>query len=147
MFVQKTQHLNNESVERNWFVVDASGKVLGRLASEIAKVLRGKNKPVFSPHVDAGDFVVVVNADKVVLTGSKMDKKMYHRHSNHIGGIKSFKAKDMLARTPEYLVMTAVQGMLPKTSLGRKQLTKLKVFAGVKHDHEAQKPQTLEINY
>ena len=131
-------------VERKWYVVDAGDKILGRLASEIANILRGKHKPVFTPHMDAGDYVVVVNADKVILTGSKLDKKIYYRHSGYIGGLRQTTAKEMLQKRPENLIKYAVKGMLPKTSLGRRQLLKLKVYTGPDHPHQAQNPVTLE---
>jgi large subunit ribosomal protein L13 len=132
-------------VEKKWHLVDADGKVLGRLASEIAGLLRGKNKPIFTPHMDAGDYVIVVNADKVVLTGDKLDKKIYYHHSGYVGGLKQTTAKDLLRKRPENLLMLAVKGMLPKTSLGRRQLKKLKIYAGPDHPHQAQNPEKLEI--
>lgn len=127
-------------VPREWLLVDAQGKVLGRLASRIAMALRGKNKPTFTPHLDAGDFVVVVNADKVVLTGQKWDKKVYYRHTGYMGGLKSITARQLLKKRPEDLLRQAVRGMLPKNSLGRQLLKKLKVYAGPGHPHEAQQP-------
>ncbi len=132
-------------IERNWYVVDAQGKVLGRLASEIAMRLRGKHKPNFSTFMDVGDFVVVVNADKVRLTGKKWDDKIYYHHTGYIGGIKQRTAKELLERKPEELLRKAVKGMLPKNPLGRAQLKKLKVYAGEEHPHEAQQPQPLEL--
>ncbi len=132
-------------VVRKWFLLDAEGKPLGRLASEIAKVLRGKHKPFFTPHVDTGDFVIVINAEKVKLTGKKLDDKIYYRHSGYPGGIKSINARRLLEKYPERVLMQAVRGMLPKNSLGRKQLKKLKVHAGPDHPHEAQKPERLEL--
>lgn len=131
--------------QRDWYVIDADGKVLGRLASQIASILRGKNKPTFTPHLDAGDFVVVINADKVVLTGNKEDKKIYWRYSGFYGGEKATTARKMRATHPERMVEFAVQGMLPKTSLGRTQLKKLKVYAGTNHPHTAQQPKPLDI--
>ncbi len=128
-----------------WYVVDAEGKVLGRLATEVAKVLRGKHKPSFTPHIDMGDFVVVVNARGVRLTGKKLEDKVYYRHSGYPGGIRSKTAGKMLADKPESLVQLAVKGMLPKSRLGRKVLNKLKVYAGPDHPHEAQKPQPLVV--
>ncbi len=131
-------------VEQRWFVVDATDQVLGRLATRIATVLRGKHKPQFTPHVDTGDYVVVVNADKVKLTGAKLDKKMYYRHSRYPGGLKSKTARQMLAEKPEELFRHAVWGMLPKNRLGRKLIGKLKVYRGPDHPHAAQKPVPLE---
>lgn len=142
-----TVHMKTDEAlaQRQWFVVDADGKVLGRLASEVAKVLRGKNKPIFSPHVDTGDFVIVVNARGLKLTGRKLDKKVYYRHSEFPGGIRATTAEKMLADKPEALVRLAVKGMLPKNRLARKLVTKLKVYPGPDHPHAAQKPQPLEI--
>ena len=136
----KTYSAKKGDVERNWVVVDAEGQVLGRLASRIALILRGKDKPIFTPHVDTGDFVVVVNADKVILSGNKLDEKVYYWHSGYPGGIKNIKAKDLLEKKPEELVRKAVKGMLPKNKLGRKIFNKLKVYAGPDHPHEAQQP-------
>lgn len=130
-------------IERRWFVVDASGQVLGRLATKIATVLRGKHKPQFTPHLDTGDFVVVVNAEKVRLTGRKLDQKKYYRHSGYMGGLKEFTAKQMLQRKPEEVIRLAVKRMLPKNRLGRKQLKKLKIYAGPEHPHVAQQPKPL----
>ena len=130
---------------RSWYVVDAEGKVLGRLASQIANVLRGKNKPNFTPHLDSGDFVVVLNADKIVLTGNKEDAKIYWRYTGYYGGEKATPAKKLRATHPERMIQTAVQGMLPNGPLGRQQLKKLKCYAGTDHPHAAQKPQPLEI--
>ena len=127
-------------VPRNWYVVDAQGKVLGRLASRIAMVLRGKNKPVFTPHMDTGDFVVVVNAAQVQMTGRKLDNKMYYRHSGFMGGLKEISARKQLDKKPEEVLRHAVRGMLPKNSLGRQLLTKLKIYAGGEHPHQAQQP-------
>jgi large subunit ribosomal protein L13 len=141
----KTFVAKEHEVEKKWHLVDADGKVLGRLASEIADLLRGKNKPIFTPHMDAGDYVIVVNADKVVLTGDKLDKKIYYHHSGYVGGLKQTTAKDLLRKRPENLLMLAVKGMLPKTSLGRRQLKKLKIYAGPDHPHQAQNPEKLEI--
>lgn len=134
-----------QTAQREWFVIDAHGKTLGRLATELATILRGKNKPTFTPHVDTGDFVVVVNAEKVVLTGQKLDQKMYWRHTGHPGGIKGKTARDMLATKPEEVIRKAVKGMLPKNTLGRGMLTKLKIYASPDHPHEAQQPQTIEL--
>jgi large subunit ribosomal protein L13 len=131
--------------QRQWYVVDAQGKVLGRMASEIAKILRGKNKPIFTPNVDAGDFVIVVNARGLKLTGKKLQKKVYYRHTEYPGGIRERTAEKMLEEKPEDLVLPAVKGMLPKNRLSRRLVTKLKVYAGPEHPHEAQKPQPLAI--
>jgi large subunit ribosomal protein L13 len=131
--------------QRQWYVIDAQGKVLGRMASEIAKVLRGKNKPIFTPNVDAGDFVIVINARGVKLTGKKLQKKVYYRHTEYPGGIRERTAEKMLEEKPEDLVLLAVKGMLPKNRLSRRLVTKLKVYAGPEHPHEAQKPQPLAI--
>ncbi|RCX12756.1 LSU ribosomal protein L13P [Anaerobacterium chartisolvens] len=135
-----------EEVERKWYVVDAEGKVLGRLASEVASILRGKNKPIYTPHVDTGDFVIVLNADKVVLTGKKLEQKMYRRHSGYPGGMKEIKYRHFMEKTPERAVELAIKGMLPKNSLGRAMFKKLKVYKGSQHEHAAQKPEVLEIN-
>lgn len=134
-----------EEVERKWYLVDAEGKTLGRLASEIAKILKGKNKPVYTPHVDTGDFVIVVNADKVVLTGKKLSQKKYRRHSMYPGGLKEISYDELLDKKPEEAVMRAVKGMLPHNSLGRKMLKKLKVYRGPEHEHQAQKPEVIEL--
>ena len=141
----KTFHVRKGDVEKKWYLVDAQGKVLGRLASEIAKVLRGKNSPIFSPHVDTGDFVIVVNAEKIKLTGDKLKKKTYYHHSGYPGGIKSITAEKLLVKKPEELIRRAVKGMLPKNRLGRKIFKKLKIYAGPDHPHEAQQPQHLEV--
>lgn len=134
---------NPAKVERKWYVVDATGYTLGRLASEVAKVLRGKNKPVFTPHVDTGDYVIVVNADKIKVTGKKMDQKIYYNHSDYVGGMKETTLKEMMAKKPEKVVELAVKGMLPKGPLGREMYTKLFVYAGPEHKHAAQKPEAL----
>jgi large subunit ribosomal protein L13 len=131
--------------ERNWLVVDASGKTLGRLATRIADALRGKRKPEYTPHIDVGDFVIVVNAEKVAVTGRKREEKLYRRHSGYPGGLRSRTLGDMLQRRPEEVIRLAVRGMLPRTRLGRAQLRKLKVYAGPDHPHEAQKPEPMEI--
>lgn len=141
----KTFHAKKENIDRNWLVVDAEGKVLGRLASEIAKRLRGKDKPVYTPYVDTGDFVIVVNAGKVHLTGKKLTDKIYYRHSGFPGGIKQIAAGKMLSEKPTEALRLAVKGMLPKNSLGRAMLKKLKIYAGSDHRHAAQCPQTLEL--
>jgi large subunit ribosomal protein L13 len=132
-------------VERKWYVVDAEGKHLGRLATEIVRVLRGKNKPQYTPHVDVGDFVVVVNADRVALTGRKAEQRVYRRHSGYPGGMKETSYEQMLARKPTEVLRKAVYGMMPKTRLARKQFKKLKIYAGPEHPHAAQDPQTLEV--
>ena len=131
------------TIERKWYVVDATGYTLGRLASEVAKVLRGKNKPIFTPHIDTGDFVIVVNADKVKVTGKKMDQKMYYSHSDYVGGFKETTLKEMMAKKPEKVFELAVKGMLPKGPLGRQMITKLNVYAGAEHPHAAQKPEVI----
>ncbi len=133
-------------VERKWYVVDASGKPLGRLASEVARILRGKHKPEYTPHVDVGDFVIVLNADKVVLTGKKLDKKMYRRHTLYPGGLKEMPYRQFLAKMPERAVELAVKRMLPQNRLGRAMFKKLKVYRGDQHKHQAQKPEVLNIN-
>jgi len=134
-----------EEVERKWYVVDAAGQTLGRLASEVASMLRGKNKPTFTPHLDTGDFVVVINAEKIVLTGNKLVQKMYYRHSNYPGGFKATRYDVMLKTKPEFVIEKAVKGMLPHTRLGRAQGKKLKVYAGAEHPHAAQQPQEWTI--
>ena len=131
------------TIEREWYVVDATGHTLGRLASEVASVLRGKNKPQFTPHVDTGDYVIVVNADKIKVTGKKMDQKIYYNHSDYVGGMKETTLKEMMAKKPEKVVELAVKGMLPKGPLGREMYTKLFVYAGPEHKHAAQKPEVL----
>ncbi len=141
----KTYQAKKEEVEHQWYLVDAEGKVLGRLASELAKILRGKNKPIYTPHVDTGDFVIVVNAGKVALTGKKMKDKIYYHHTGYPGGIREMSAEKLLAKKPTEMIRIAVKGMLPKNSLGRQMFQKLKVYAGAKHPHEAQKPVPLEI--
>lgn len=143
--MMKTQFAKKGEIERKWYVVDAEGKVLGRLASQIASHLRGKHKPVFTPHVDTGDFVVVVNADKVKFTGKKLDQKLYYRHSNYPGGLRSETLKKRLETKPEEVVRDAVWGMLPKNRLGRTLIKKLKVYRGTEHPHEAQKPEPLSV--
>jgi len=141
----KTFVAKEHEIEKKWYLIDAKEKVLGRLASEIASILRGKNKPIFTPHMDAGDYVVVINADRVILTGGKIEKKMYYHHSGYVGGLKETTAKEMLSKKPENLIKFAVKGMLPKNSLGRRQLTKLKIYAGQDYPHQAQQPEKLEI--
>ena len=139
----KTFMASPEKIERKWYVVDAEGQTLGRLASEVAKVLRGKNKPEYTPHVDTGDYVIVVNADKIKVTGKKMDQKIYYNHSDYVGGMKETTLKEMMAKKPEKVVELAVKGMLPKGPLGREMYTKLFVYAGPEHKHAAQKPEVL----
>ncbi|NPU85092.1 MAG: 50S ribosomal protein L13 [Syntrophaceae bacterium] len=141
----KTYSARKEDVQRDWYVVDAEGKTLGRLASEIASRLRGKHKPIYTPHVDTGDFIIVVNAEKVVLTGRKLTDKMYYSHSGYPGGLKSITAGKLLQTRPEDVLRIAVQGMLPKNTLGRQMLRKLKIYKGGTHGHEAQSPRTLEL--
>ena len=135
-----------EEVQRKWYVIDAEGKVLGRMASEIAKILRGKNKPIYTPHVDTGDFVIVINAEKIVLTGNKLDQKMHRKHSHYPGGLKETPYRKIMEEKPEMAVYEAVKGMLPHNSLGRKMLKKLKIYKGSEHEHQAQKPEALELN-
>ena len=142
----KTFMAKPQEVERKWYVVDAEGKPLGRLASEVAAILRGKNKPIFTPHVDTGDHVIVLNAEKVLLTGNKLDQKLYRHHSLHPGGMKEIKYRHLMAKHPERAIELAVKGMLPKNSLGRQMFRKLKVYAGPEHDHQAQKPEVLDLN-
>ena len=132
-------------IQKKWYVVDASGKVLGRLATQLAARLRGKHRPDFTPHLDTGDFIIVVNAEKVKLTGSKLDQKMYHRHSGYLGGLKSVNARTMLEKKPEDVIRLAVKRMMPKNRLARQQMKKLKIYRGKEHPHQAQMPETLEI--
>src|SRR3954464_3618048 len=141
----KTYVANANDRERNWLVVDANGQTLVRLATQIADALRGKRKPTYTPHVDVGDFVVVVNAEKISVTGAKRQEKLYHRHSGYPGGLKTRTLDEMLDRRPEEVIRLAVKGMLPRNRLARKQLTKLKIYAGPEHPHAAQQPQPLEI--
>jgi large subunit ribosomal protein L13 len=145
MYVQKTFTLKDKTADKKWYVVDATDMIVGRLASEVAKVLKGKNKPQYCTNLDAGDFVIVINAEKVKFTGNKWDVKEYNWHTNHIGGIKTRTAKEQLAKHPELIVYEAVKGMMPKNTLGREQLTKLKVFTGSTHTHEAQQPTALKF--
>ena len=139
----QTYMANPDKIERKWYVVDAEGCTLGRLASGVASVLRGKNKPQFTPHVDTGDYVIVVNADKIKVTGKKMDQKIYYNHSDYVGGMKETTLKEMMAKKPEKVVELAVKGMLPKGPLGREMYTKLFLYAGPEHKHAAQKPEVL----
>ncbi|MDR1209253.1 MAG: 50S ribosomal protein L13 [Clostridiales bacterium] len=134
-------------IERKWYVVDAEGQTLGRFATEIAKILRGKNKPIFTPHVDTGDFVIVVNAEKIKVTGNKLDSKIYRHHSGYVSGLKEITLRSLLAKKPTEAVRHAVKGMLPKNALGRQTFRKLKVYAGPEHKHHAQKPEAVEIKY
>lgn len=136
---------NPDKLDRKWYVVDASGCTLGRLSSEVASVLRGKNKTCFTPHVDCGDYVIVVNADKIKVTGKKLDQKIYYHHSDYVGGMKETTLKELLAKKPERVIEFAVKGMLPKGPLGRKMYTKLHVYAGSDHNHAAQKPEVMTI--
>lgn len=131
------------TIERKWYVVDATGYTLGRLASEVAKILRGKNKPIFTPHIDTGDYVIVTNAEQIKVTGKKLEQKIYYRHSDYVGGMKETTLKEMLNKKPERVIELAVKGMLPKGPLGRQMITKLHVYAGPEHKHEAQKPEVL----
>ena len=139
----KTYMANPDKIERKWYVVDAEGQTLGRLASEVAKVLRGKNKPVFTPHVDTGDYVIVINAEKIKVTGKKLDQKIYYSHSDYVGGMKETTLREMMNKKPEKVIELAVKGMLPKGPLGRQMIKKLHVYAGAEHGHEAQKPEVL----
>jgi len=142
----KTISAKADDVKRNWFLVDADGKALGRLAAEIASRLRGKHKAIYTPHVDTGDYIVVINAEKVRVSGNKAKNKMYYRHSGYMGGLKQTSFSDMIERSPERVIEIAVKGMLPRNPLGREMFRKLKVYAGPQHQHAAQQPQPLEIN-
>ena len=139
----QTYMANPDKIERKWYVVDADGCTLGRLASGVASVLRGKNKPQFTPHVDTGDYVIIVNADKIKVTGKKLEQKIYYNHSDYVGGMRETTLKEMLAKKPERVIELAVKGMLPKGPLGREMYTKLFVYAGPEHKHAAQKPEVL----
>ena len=141
----KTYMANPDKIERKWYVVDATGYTLGRLASEVAKVLRGKNKPIFTPHMDCGDYVIVVNAEKIKVTGKKLDQKIYYNHSDYVGGMRETTLREMMAKKPEKVVELAVKGMLPKGPLGRSMITKLHVYAGPEHEQAAQKPEVLKF--
>jgi len=141
----KTFSANANNVKRDWFLVDADGKTLGRLATEVASRLRGKHKPEFTPHADAGDYIVIVNAEKIRVTGNKFDDKMYHHHTGYVGNLKSVSFKDLQNKNPEAIIQNAVKGMLPKGPLGRQMFKKMKVFTGPNHTHTAQQPQLLEI--
>ncbi len=139
----KTFMASPATIDRKWYVVDATDMTLGRLASEVAKVLRGKNKPIFTPHIDCGDNVIVINAEKIKVTGKKLDQKVYYHHSDYVGGLKEATLREKLAKKPEQVIELAVKGMLPKGPLGRQMFTKLHVYAGPEHKHEAQKPEVL----
>lgn len=139
----KTFMASPATIDRKWYVVDATDMTLGRLASEVAKVLRGRNKPIFTPHIDCGDNVIVINAEKIKVTGKKMDQKVYYHHSDYVGGLKEATLREKLAKKPEQVIELAVKGMLPKGPLGRQMFTKLHVYAGPEHKHEAQKPEVL----
>ena len=149
-FVKEELHLNTfmanaQNVERKWYVVDADGMVLGRLATQVANILRGKTKPIYTPHVDTGDYVIIINADKAILTGKKLDQKIYYHHSGYAGGLKETKYRNLMAEKPEFAVRHAIVGMLPKGPLGRKMAKKLFVYAGAEHPHAAQKPEICEL--
>ncbi|HHT55141.1 MAG TPA: 50S ribosomal protein L13 [Acholeplasma sp.] len=141
----KTYMANNQSIERKWFVVDATDKTLGRLSTEVASILRGKHKPIYTPHVDCGDYVVIVNAEKIKLTGKKWDQKIYYNHSGYPGGLRERNAREIMDKFPTRMVELAIKGMLPKTSLGRQMFRKLFVYAGPEHKHHAQQPESLEV--
>jgi large subunit ribosomal protein L13 len=143
--MEKTYVTKPAEIERSWFVVDAEGKTLGRLASEVARILRGKHKPIYSPAVDAGDYVIVVNAEKIQVTGRRLDQKMYYHHSGYMGGLSEISLRDQLEKYPNRVIESAVKGMLPKNRLGRHMIKKLKVYAGADHPHKAQQPAVLEI--
>jgi len=141
----KTFMASPATIDRKWYVVDATDKTLGRLASEVAKVLRGKNKAIFTPHIDTGDYVIIINAEKIKVTGKKLDQKIYYHHSDYVGGMKQATLREKLDKKPEQVVELAVKGMLPKGPLGRQMYTKLHVYAGAEHPHAAQKPEVLEF--
>ena len=145
--MRQTTMAKEATIERKWYVVDATGLTLGRLASQVATVLRGKNKPTYTPHIDTGDYVIVVNADKIQVTGKKMDQKVYYHHSDYVGGMKEQTLKEKMAKKPEDVIYLAVKGMLPKGPLGRQMIKKLYVYAGPEHKQQAQKPEVLEIKY
>ena len=134
-----------ETMERKWYIVDAEGMVLGRLASQVAAILRGKHKPIYTPHVDCGDHVIIINADKVVLTGKKLDEKLYRHHSSYPGGLKEVKYRDLMAKKPEFAVYEAIRCMMPKGPLGKQMLTKVRIYRGAEHKHAAQKPEVLVL--
>jgi len=143
----KTYMPKDEEIQRKWYLIDGEGKVLGRLASEVAKILKGKNKTIYAPHVDTGDHVIITNAEKIVLTGKKLEQKLYRHHSLYPGGLKEVQYKDIMKDKPELAIMNAVKGMLPKNSLGRKMLKKLRVYRGSEHENQAQKPETLDLKF
>ena len=143
--IQKTYATTPAIIERRWWVVDAHGMTLGRLASKVAPILRGKHKPYFTPHLDTGDYVIIINADKIHVTGKRLDQKKYYRHSGYPGGLKSMTLRELMDKFPTRALKFAIKGMLPKGPLGRKMLTKLKVYAGAEHPHQAQQPQILEL--
>ncbi|MCL4239440.1 MAG: 50S ribosomal protein L13 [Anaerolineae bacterium] len=143
----KTYTPRQDDIQREWFVIDAKDQTLGRLATQVAVLLRGKHKPIFAPHMDVGDFVIIVNADKIRVTGDKLDQKVYYRHSGYPGGIKSRTLREQLDRYPDRVIRTAVRGMLPKNSLGRAMIKKLKIYAGDKHPHQAQQPKAYELKH
>ena len=145
--MRSTYTVKASEIERKWYVIDATDHTLGRLSSEIAKVLRGKHKPIYTPHLDTGDFVIVINADKIKVTGNKLDQKLYRHHTGYVGNLNETTLRVMQAKKPEYVISHAVKGMLPKKALGAAMLKKLKVFAGPEHTHAAQKPEVLEIKY
>ena len=136
-----------DTIDRKWYVVDAEGQTLGRLTSQVASILRGKNKPIFTPYIDTGDYVIIVNAEKVKVTGKKLNQKVYYRHSDYVGGMKTKTLKEMMDKKPEDVIKFAVKGMLPKGPLGRQMISKLHVYAGPEHKHAAQKPEVLELRY
>ncbi len=142
-----TYMANAQTVERKWYVIDADGMVLGRLASQVAGILRGKHKPIYTPHVDTGDHVIIINADKIILTGKKLDQKIYYHHSGYVGGMKETKYRRLMSDKPEFVIRHAVVGMLPKGPLGRKMAGKMHIYAGAEHGHAAQKPEALALNY
>lgn len=142
----KTYTPKVNDIPKKWYIIDAKDKVLGKVATEVAKILRGKNKPEFSPNMDMGDFVIVINCKDIVFTGNKLENKMYRRHSGYLGGMKEFTAAQMMEKYPEKVMFAAVKGMLPHTKLGRAQIKKLRVYSGAEHNHEAQKPEVLEVN-
>ncbi|MCL1996359.1 MAG: 50S ribosomal protein L13 [Defluviitaleaceae bacterium] len=145
--MRTTYTVKAKEIERSWYIVDATNHTLGRLSSEIAKILKGKHKPIYTPHLDTGDYVIVINADKIKVTGKKLDQKLYRRHTGYPGGLKAITLKVMQQKKPTYVITHAVKGMLPKKALGAQMLKKLKVYSGSEHGHQAQKPQVLEIKY
>lgn len=145
--MRTTYTVKASEIERKWYVVDATGHTLGRLSSEVARILRGKHKPIFTPHLDTGDFVIIINADKISVTGKKLLQKKYYRHSDYVGSLKETSLKEMLDKKPTEVLRHAIKGMLPKNSLGRQMLTKIRIYAGSEHEQQAQKPEVLEIKY